>query len=197
MAQSPSSSPPMLAGTDLRFEALHAPDEGARLTTLPTLRAEASSYAPVLSPDNDIHRSSRAISLISSPPGQTGTGTSNALNNPPSSSSQPLPRPPPRRLSKPQPLTHSDLISRITRTPAEERAQYSAIPPSARSQYMQMLLALDDIPFIYGICASAFTWILLAGFILFPGTFTNTLRKLDLGNGIGARVVNKIVNLPL
>lgn len=59
-----------------------------------------------------------------------------------------------------------------------------------------MLLALDDIPLIYDLSASFFTWILLAGFILFPGTFTS-LQTVDLGNGVGAAFVDRIVNLPL
>jgi hypothetical protein len=36
-----------------------------------------------------------------------------------------------------------------------------------------MLLALDDIPPFWNLLASFFTWILLAGFLLFPGTFTS------------------------
>jgi len=38
---------------------------------------------------------------------------------------------------------------------------------------MNMLLALDEIPRLHNILAAAFTWILLAGFIVFPGTFTS------------------------
>ncbi|KAG9311458.1 hypothetical protein JVU11DRAFT_8573 [Chiua virens] len=36
-----------------------------------------------------------------------------------------------------------------------------------------MLLALDDISPVFNILASFFTWILLAGFLLFPGTFAS------------------------
>ncbi|EKM77588.1 hypothetical protein AGABI1DRAFT_43048, partial [Agaricus bisporus var. burnettii JB137-S8] len=64
------------------------------------------------------------------------------------------------------------------------------------TQYMNMLLELDDIPIVYNLAASFFTWILLAGFVLFPGTFTS-LETLDLGDGFGAFLVNRIVNLPL
>ncbi|KAJ3575476.1 hypothetical protein NP233_g1070 [Leucocoprinus birnbaumii] len=67
------------------------------------------------------------------------------------------------------------------RTLGEEKAQYNAIPPSSRSQYMQMLLALDDIPMIYNLCVFIF-------YLDF---------SLDLGNGVEAAVVNRIVNLPL
>jgi hypothetical protein len=38
---------------------------------------------------------------------------------------------------------------------------------------MSMLLSLDTIPRLHNIYASFFTWILLAGFIIFPGTFTS------------------------
>ena len=38
---------------------------------------------------------------------------------------------------------------------------------------MSMLLGLDTIPRMHNIAASFFTWILLAGFVIFPGTFTS------------------------
>jgi len=41
------------------------------------------------------------------------------------------------------------------------------------TQYVNMLLAVDSIPRIHNIAASFFTWLLLAGFLLFPGTFTS------------------------
>ncbi len=41
------------------------------------------------------------------------------------------------------------------------------------TQYVNMMLALDDIPALHNLAASFFAWILLAGFILFPGTFTS------------------------
>ncbi|KAF5354131.1 hypothetical protein D9756_007107 [Leucocoprinus leucothites] len=125
---------------------------------------------------------------------------------PPQVSSKPQPQPQPQRqpdsTADPPPsgprkrTSRADTPSTQPQTLAEEKAQYNAIPPSSRSQYMHMLLALDDIPMIYDLSASFFTWILLAGFILFPGTFTS-LQTLNLGNGVGATVVDSIVNLPL
>ncbi|KAK7052271.1 hypothetical protein R3P38DRAFT_3306060 [Favolaschia claudopus] len=44
---------------------------------------------------------------------------------------------------------------------------------SQNTRYMNMLLALDGIPRVYNMLAAFFTWILLAGFVLLPGTFTN------------------------
>jgi len=37
---------------------------------------------------------------------------------------------------------------------------------------MEMLLHLDEIPRLYNISASLFTWIILAGYLVVPGTFT-------------------------
>jgi hypothetical protein len=36
-----------------------------------------------------------------------------------------------------------------------------------------MLIEVDAIPWFHNILATFFTWILLAGFIIFPGTFTS------------------------
>jgi len=44
---------------------------------------------------------------------------------------------------------------------------------------MEMLLSLDTIPRLHNILVSFFTWILLAGFLVFPGTFTSIA---SLGN---------------
>ncbi|KAK3327754.1 hypothetical protein B0T19DRAFT_422696 [Cercophora scortea] len=46
---------------------------------------------------------------------------------------------------------------------------------SSQTEYMKMLLALDKIPRLHNILASFFAWILLAGFVIIPGSFsTNT-----------------------
>lgn len=44
--------------------------------------------------------------------------------------------------------------------------------PSVQTRYMEMLLHLDEIPRVFNILASLFTWIILAGFLVVPGTFT-------------------------
>jgi len=38
---------------------------------------------------------------------------------------------------------------------------------------MDMLLHLDEIPRIHNIAASLFTWVILAGYLVVPGTFTS------------------------
>lgn len=45
--------------------------------------------------------------------------------------------------------------------------------PTTETKYMQMLLHLDRIPRIYNFLAGLFTWILLASFLVIPGTFTS------------------------
>jgi len=70
-------------------------------------------------------------------------------------------------------------MERYTQEP--RRLASDPISPSAngppRSQYINMLVALDGIPAIHNKIAGFFTWILLAGFVAFPGTFTNLQAK--------------------
>lgn len=74
--------------------------------------------------------------------------------------------------------------------------------PQSRSQmdtkYMNMLLALDSIPRLHNILASFFTWILLAGFVLFPGTFTSLQNvQADVSSEIGKQVLKVVAHVPL
>ncbi|KAK0638730.1 hypothetical protein B0T16DRAFT_462483 [Cercophora newfieldiana] len=45
-------------------------------------------------------------------------------------------------------------------------------PPAPQTRYMTMLLSLDAITRLHNILASFFTYILLLGFVLLPGSFT-------------------------
>jgi hypothetical protein len=64
------------------------------------------------------------------------------------------------------------------------------------TQYVNMLLALDDIPTLHNILAGFFNWILLAGFILFPGTFTS-LKNLGASGQAEQRLVHAVTSIPL
>jgi hypothetical protein len=44
---------------------------------------------------------------------------------------------------------------------------------------MNMLLSLDKIPRLHNILVLFFTWILLAGFVVIPGSFTSSKRKQE------------------
>ena len=69
-------------------------------------------------------------------------------------------------------------------------------PSQMDTQYVSMLLALDDIPTLYNILAGFFNWILLAGFILFPGTFTS-LKNLGGSGQLEQQLVHVITSIPL
>jgi hypothetical protein len=66
------------------------------------------------------------------------------------------------------------------------------------TQYVNMLLAIDDIPVLDGFLCKFFTWILLAGFVLFPGTFSSltTIPPSQL-NGTEKQILDHVKNLPL
>jgi len=64
------------------------------------------------------------------------------------------------------------------------------------TKYVNMLLAIDSIPPLYNMLASFFTWILLAGFVLFPGTFTNLQEDNRLG-ALGISAVNVVKHVSL
>ncbi|KAF7973357.1 hypothetical protein HWV62_15529 [Athelia sp. TMB] len=66
------------------------------------------------------------------------------------------------------------------------------------TQYVNMLLALDGIPKIHNLAASFATWILLAGFVLFPGTFTSLQQENGEGlGGAGEAVLGVVQHVPL
>jgi len=61
------------------------------------------------------------------------------------------------------------------------------------TQYVNMLLAMDDIPTTHNLLAAFFNWIYLAGFVLFPGTFTS-LKALtaESGGTVAGELVNAV-----
>jgi hypothetical protein len=69
---------------------------------------------------------------------------------------------------------------------------------------MEMLLHLDRIPRLHNILAAGFGWILLAGFLVIPGTFTSFKQTEAYENASGNAasdiansIVNAINNVPL
>ena len=66
------------------------------------------------------------------------------------------------------------------------------------TQYVNMLLALDSIPRLHNMLAGFFTWILLAGFVLFPGTFTSLQNESVVSTGeVGKKVLDAVGHVPL
>ncbi|CAE6453859.1 unnamed protein product [Rhizoctonia solani] len=72
--------------------------------------------------------------------------------------------------------------------------------PSANTRYMNMLLELDAVPRFHNMLASFFTWILLAGFVIFPGTFTS-IQQLELDDPSRSDaerwILGRVKNVPL
>lgn len=78
--------------------------------------------------------------------------------------------------------------------------------PTTETRYMQMLLHLDRIPRIYNFLAGVSTWILLASFLIIPGTFTNfqdsdawknIQDNEDKSNAVAKAILNSAANVGL
>ncbi|KAI8941904.1 hypothetical protein NX059_000018 [Plenodomus lindquistii] len=71
---------------------------------------------------------------------------------------------------------------------------------TARTRYIDMLLGLDDVSPLHNILASGFVWILLAGYIVFPATFTKLQsEKVEAvaDTNIEAAALRTVRNIPL
>jgi hypothetical protein len=75
------------------------------------------------------------------------------------------------------------------------------IPPQS-SRYVRMLLQLDRMPRRYNLLASLFTRLLLAGYIVFPGTFTslkgsNAVKNAANRDKTERLILDTVQNVPL
>lgn len=72
-------------------------------------------------------------------------------------------------------------------------------PTQVMTDYDRMCKESNNAPKLHNMLASFFTWILLAGFIVFPGTFTSLQRATSTTEvGIAGQVVRAAVqNAPL
>lgn len=74
-----------------------------------------------------------------------------------------------------------------------------SITPNA---YIKMILDMDEIPLFYNILASLFPWLVLAGYLVFPGTFTSlrtstSMKDMAAKNEIGKVAYNAVQNASL
>ena len=67
---------------------------------------------------------------------------------------------------------------------APDLVTFNSSQPSLSSRYLDMLVKVDETPFIRNLFASFFIWLLLAGYIVFPGAFTS-LSKAKALNEFG------------
>ncbi|KAJ5037154.1 hypothetical protein J3E74DRAFT_470264 [Bipolaris maydis] len=70
---------------------------------------------------------------------------------------------------------------------------------TARTRYMDMLLGLDSVSPLHNLLCSGFVWLLLAGYIVFPATFTKLQRTESKpgDNGFSAAALKTVRNIPL
>lgn len=86
---------------------------------------------------------------------------------------------------------------------ADFRPQPPARADTMHSRYVQMLLEQDHIPKLHNILASFFVWLLLASFIVFPGTFTTIRESIEDKNGdnwhdkTAEKIFKSVKNIPL
>jgi hypothetical protein len=67
-------------------------------------------------------------------------------------------------------------------SPSHQDVQLFQHTPPQTSRYVRMLLQLDWIPRLRNVLANLFTWLILAGYIVFPGTFTSLRRSNVIKN---------------
>lgn len=91
------------------------------------------------------------------------------------------------------PSRPSDPKERATRPGLERRRT------TARTRYIDMLLGLDTVSPIHNLLSSAFVWLLLAGYIVFPATFTKLqdTESKPASNGFSAAALHTVRNIPL
>jgi hypothetical protein len=95
----------------------------------------------------------------------------------------------------PKPILHSHAALRENRDVIMEE-----LSPSPLLTYTDMILDLDNVPRLYNILAGFFSWLLLAGYIVLPGTFASIQNSRTLANGAGKAgklVVKAVQNAPL
>jgi hypothetical protein len=101
------------------------------------------------------------------------------------------------------PFHHRDSSDVSTASKSSARPGAPQRMNSVQTRYMTMLLNLDTIPRLHNILASFFCWILLAGFVIFPATFTSigalTESELDplAGDPQATEFIDHVKNISL
>lgn len=152
---------------------------------LPTVRAPTTSHSVPHSMDEK-----RKDSASITPP------TKPAPSRNPSTRIQEPTRTPSQKKRNPQALdTTNSTSSKHPERPGLQRRR-----TTAQTRYIDMLLELDAVPKLHNILASFSTWILLAGYIVFPATF-NKLNDKDLDakadNALKEHALATVRNVPL
>ncbi|KAF7337030.1 hypothetical protein MVEN_02139700 [Mycena venus] len=169
-----------------RLPSAAAPESRPRL---PSTASNPNRVAPTAPPPPANKPLPAADPRHQEPQTPTTVRPSTASNRPATPSTPNTPKPKPEQPRRAMPTSTAAAIS----------SQRPPLPSSISqmdTKYVNMLLAIDSIPSLYNILASFFTWILLAGFVLFPGTFTNLQQNNELG-ALGITAANVIKHLSL
>lgn len=164
----------------------------------------SQSHKPKHSYSNSTPRAGAPSVISEASSARTGTGTASSMTAPArrhteaAFSTTNTTRPPTVKRTDSNTLRQKPSRRPSTRKPALIRR------PTFQTEYMDMLLHLDTIPRLHNIYASAFGWILLAGFLVLPGTFASLKDReaeLDADKGnkaqIEAEVLHAVNNVPL
>lgn len=132
-----------------------------------------------------------------------------SINNPPTTTKPTPTRTPSTRIQEPtrapsQKQRTAPTIDRTKSTASKKHPERPGLQrrrTTAQTRYIDMLLGLDNVPKLHNILASFFTWILLAGYIVFPATF-NKLNDKDLDakagdNALKEQALKTVRNVPL
>lgn len=66
------------------------------------------------------------------------------------------------------------------------------------SNYNELIVESYKTPEMFNVLATIFLWTLLAGFVVFPGTFTSLRNTSSLNSSVPGRVVQRTIqNIPL
>ena len=100
------------------------------------------------------------------------------------------------------PRPYSPFANRSIKIRHDIPMRYDLVRQSAiQTRYMDMLLDLDNIPAFHNILASFFIWLLLAGYVVFPATFTtvNTNNRFTEAakSELESKVLDEVRNAPL
>jgi hypothetical protein len=73
--------------------------------------------------------------------------------------------------------------------------------PAIQTRYMEMLLQQDKVPPLYNILAAVFTWLQLAGYVFFPGTFrslrnSRAIESLTNDSAIATAIYYSVQSIP-
>ena len=113
------------------------------------------------------------------------------------SSTVPISRPAPAKHHIHNPFHRNDPPIVSSKHGAAPRPAFPTRQNSVQTRYMDMLLNLDTIPRMHNIYAAFFSWILLAGFVIFPGTFTSLSKSLEPESDTAKEFLDHVKHVPL